>query len=149
MILEDQILINKYAQNLLPLQQLRDKFEQYSLSQKRQFLETVLFMIMQSKPKNEDIEEAIRESGLKPTFTPCVLLQKGVANHDLKKIAGLPEVELSKAFILLLNLFKIAYKRRYAIEKNISDKWWYWDLSEDAKIEIILKTYNGRLDKKI
>ncbi len=138
MKLEDEIFVNKYGQGLVVIEELINRFHLLDWPKKKAFLNDVLYLIMQSKPKEEDTELAIKESGLKPTFTPCVLLRKGVANHHLMKIVGLPEIELNKAFTLLLNLFKVAYKRRFEIEKNNPDKWWYWDLSDSKKVEKII-----------
>lgn len=92
---------------------------------------------MQSKPTNDDIQPAISASKLKPTFTPCVLLRKGVATHNLNCIIELPENELTKAYTLLLSLFRIAYGRRYDVEKGHPGKWWYWNLSDEDNIEAI------------
>ncbi len=139
MKLEDEILVNKYGQGLVVIEQLTEIFGLLDWTQKKSFLTDILYLIMQSKPKEEDIEPAIKESGLKPTFTPCVLLRKGVANHHLIKIVKLPEVELDKAIVLLLHLFKVAYKRRFIIEKDNPDKWWYWDLSDNKKVEMVIK----------
>jgi len=50
----------------------------------------------------------------------------------------LPENELNKTFTLFLSLFKIAYQRRYQEEKNNPDKWWYWDLSDEKKLKLIM-----------
>ena len=141
MNIEDEILINKYGQGLISTDELLNRFSVYDLMNKRAYLKKLLGLIGQSKPKDEDIEPAIKESRLKPTFTPCVLLQKGVANHHLQKIAELPEVELSKAFVLLLSLFKTAYYRRYKEEKNSPNKWWYWDLSNNETVNKIRNEY--------
>lgn len=135
---EDEILVNKYGQSLILIEQLTDKFSLLDLPQKELFLNDILYLIMQSKPKDEDIEPAIKESKLKSTYTPCVLIKKGVANHNLQKLLKLPENELNKVLVLLLTLFKIAYKRRFEIEKNNPDKWWYWDLSDNGKVAMIL-----------
>lgn len=137
MNLEDEILINKYGQDLITSEKLTEKFNLLDSHQNRLFLNDILHLIMQSKAKDEDIEEAIRESKLKVTYTPCVLLKNGVANHNLQRLVQLPTNELNKVFVLLLNLFKIAYKRRFKLEKNNADKWWYWDLSDDRKVEAI------------
>jgi len=67
-------------------------------------------------------------------FFPYVLA--GYANHNLQKLVDLPDYELGKVFVLLLSLFKIAYKR-FVMEKNNPDKWWYWDLSDEANINKI------------
>jgi hypothetical protein len=141
MNIEDEILINKYGQDLISADELLKNFSVYDLLSKGVYLRELLGLIVQSKPKDEDIELAIKESGLKPTFTPCVLLQKGVANHHLQKIVELPEVELSKAFVLLLSLFKVAYSRRFKEEKNSPNKWWYWDLSNNETVDQIRNKY--------
>lgn len=102
-------------------------------------------MIIQSKPQVKDIELAIEDSGLKPTYTPCVLLKKGIAKHNLQKIVNLPEEEYMKSFVLLLSLFKAGYKRRFNIEKDNPDKWWYWDLSDSRNVEMILNKASGSI----
>lgn len=137
MKLEDEILVNKFGQGLVAIEQLTEEFKLVEVFKKREFLNSLLYLIMQSKPKEEDIEPAIISSGLKSTYTPCVLLRKGLANHNLEKLVNLPENELMKSFMLLLSLFKIAYKRRFVVEKNNPDKWWYWDLSYEENINRI------------
>lgn len=133
MNLEEEILINKYGQDLISADVLMRLFNSFDFSYKKEFLTGLSYLIIQSKPEDQDIVLAIQRSKLKPTFTPCVLLSKGVANHNLKTVIGLREDELSKALLLLLELFKIAYSRRYQIEKSLSGKWWYQDLSDEEK----------------
>jgi hypothetical protein len=137
MKLEYEILMNKYGQGLINSEPLLLNFEGLEVASKRSFLNDMLFLLLQSKPTDSDIEPAILRSGLKPTYTPCVLLGKGVASHNLEKLIKLPENELNKVFLLLLSLFKVAYQRRFAIEKNHPDKWWYWDLSDEMNISKI------------
>ncbi|WP_281632848.1 DUF5958 family protein [Flavobacterium luteolum] len=139
MELLNEIQVNKFGQNLVEINDLSNIFSLLTLNEKKEFLNDILFLIMQSKPKEEDIENAIKESNLKKTYTPCILLQKGVANHNLKKLLDLPENEINKSFILLLHLFKISYSRRFEIEKNDENKWWYWDLSDDKKVKAIIE----------
>lgn len=135
------ITLNKYGQGLIVSEILVYEFSEFGLIEKRNYLREIIALILQSKPFEKDIQSAILESKLKPTFTPCVLLTKGVTNHHLQKIADLPESELNKALLLLLALFKISYQRRFKEEKNHPDKWWYWDLSDEYKVEMILKSY--------
>ncbi len=139
MEIEKEIWINQYGQGILDINQLLSFFK--SLDNKRAFFIDIRYLIMQSKPKEEDIEPAIAASKLKPTYTPCVLLRKGVGDYNLQRITELPEYEQEKAFVLLLNLFRICYYRRFQQEKNIPHKWWYWDLSDQRKVERILSTY--------
>lgn len=137
MEIDDEILINKFAQNLILINKLKNDFDLLDLRHKLQNLDYILFMIMQSNPVDDDILPAIFHSGLKSTSTPCVLLQKGVANHNLRKLIELPENEIGKSFVLLLNLFKLAYLRKFGKEKNRADKWWYWDLSNEENVKKI------------
>jgi hypothetical protein len=130
---EQEILINQYGQGLAEIERLISLFEDFDNDNKRIFLNEFLYwFVIQSKPKEEDIGLAITTSKLKQTYTPCVLLRKGVAPHNLQKILELPDNELKKVFILLLNLFKIAYNRRFEQEKNNPNKWWYCDLSDTS-----------------
>ncbi|WP_343555630.1 DUF5958 family protein [Sphingobacterium sp.] len=140
MKLEDQVLVNQFGQGLIAIDQLTADFSLLEIMTKRKFLNELLFLIMQSKPEEGDIEPAIIKSDLKSTFTPCVLLKRGAANHNLKKNVNLPEYELTKAFVLLLSLFKIAYERRFNDEKDNPHKWWYWDLSDHEKLEKIMES---------
>ncbi|MBN8684311.1 MAG: hypothetical protein J0L99_16810 [Chitinophagales bacterium] len=132
---KNDILINQYGQGLIGSEPFIAAMSQMEEAQKKLFWDELLFLILQSKPEATDIAPAIEASGLKPTFTPCVLLQKGVKPHHLRKIIELPEAESDKALLLLLSLFKIAYQRRYLLEKNDPNKWWYWDLSDSANLE--------------
>ncbi|MCD0465835.1 DUF5958 family protein [Flavobacterium sp. ENC] len=136
-----EIEVNKYAQNVIDIEDLIVVFNSFDLNEKKKYLNDLLFFILQSKAKDEDIEPAIEQSKLRKTYTPCVLIQKGVATHNLKRLLELPENELNKSLILLLNLFKIAYQKRFETEKVDTYKWWYWDLSDNKNIELILKNY--------
>lgn len=138
MVLQDEILVNKFGQGLVDYEVLLDKFQSFDLGARNKFLNDLLFLVLQSKPNDGDIGTAIRESGLKPTFTPCVLLQKGVAYHNLKKIAELPIGEQEKVLKLFLSLFKVSYQRRFQLEKNDPHKWWYWDLSKDENVKKVI-----------
>ncbi|UII34132.1 DUF5958 family protein [Fulvivirga ulvae] len=138
---EKEITLNKYGQGLVDPKVLVDEFSSFGLSEKRSYLKEIIALIQQSKPQEEDIRSAIVESKLKPTFTPCVLLAKGITSHLLQRIAELPDYELNKALKLLLGLFKVSYQRRFQAEKNNPDKWWYWDLSDERNVEKVLKKY--------
>jgi hypothetical protein len=139
MKIEIEILINKYGQGLIPLIVLQEKFDAYSLCQKRSFLQEMSFLIIQSKPKEEDVDLAIKKEKLKSGYTPCVLLKKGISSYNLERVINLPENEMGKIFILFMGIFKIAYIRRFKEEMNNINKWWYWDLSDNSNVERILE----------
>jgi len=136
---DDEILINQYGQGLVIIEHLVERFSMMDLHSKREYLESLSHLIMQSKAKNSDVETAIVLSGLKMTYTPCVILRKGVASENLQRISDLPENELLKALVLLLSLFKIAYVRRFETERDDPHKWWYWDLSDKGIVDTIRK----------
>lgn len=138
MSLDQDILINQYGQSLVLIEVLVDDYKMLTPCDKRRYLHHLVTLIIQSKPEELDIPQAIENSCFKKTLTPCVLLKRGgVKYHNLKKIVELPDYELEKVLILLLNLFKIGYNRRFQKEKNNPDKWWYWDLSDQRTVDSI------------
>lgn len=80
MKIEHEIAVNKYGQGLAEVEQLLDLFQRFDFDFQQVFLNEILFLILQSKPKEEDIESAILHSGLKSTFTPCVFAKKRYCN---------------------------------------------------------------------
>jgi hypothetical protein len=145
MTIEQEILTNQYGQGLTHIDSLVSLFLEMKKESQKDFFLNLIDLIQQSKPLYEDIELAIQESKLKPTYTPCIVLQKGVESHNLIRIINLPESESPKALILLLNLFKVAYQRRFIEEKNNPDKWWYWDLGDKKKLSTIISTYGSKV----
>lgn len=140
--IEDAILVNKYGQGIIDIYPIIKLFKTFDVEKQRDYLQEIASLILQSKPDKNDIQPAIKESGLKPTCTPCVLLKKGIENHNIKKIITLPDAELEKALKILVSLFKVAYQRRFNEEKNNPGKWWYWDMSDQiniSKIETMIK----------
>lgn len=144
MKIEQEILINQYGQEIIEIEPLISIFKELEIDDKRIFLNELLYwFIIQSKPKEEDIEFSIIASKLKPTCTPCILLKKGIENYKLEKIIKLPDNELDKVFVLFINLFRIAYKRKLKHTKNHPEKWWYWDLSDSQIISTIISKYSN------
>ncbi len=132
MNIEKEIKINLFAQGLCDINLMKDDFNLLDVDKKRSYLHDLVILIIQSKPITSDIETAILDSKLKHTFTPCVMLKKGIERFNLLKITELPINELEKSFILLIHLFKTAYLRRFEKEKNVPNKWWYWDFSDET-----------------
>ena len=142
MKIEEEILINQYGQYLISENEILIRFNKLTDSQRKEYLLDIIELILQSKPKISDIEAAIESSQLRSTYTSCVLLVRdGIKYHNLKRIADLPLFEQSKSLILFLNLFRVAYQRRYKEEKTQSNKWWYSDLSDEKNVEFIQKQH--------
>ncbi len=144
MDIEYEILFNKYGQEIIPAEVLVAKFLEANEPIQLDLFNHLLFIILQSKALDSDVEYAIKRSNLKPSLTPCVILKKGVGMNNLKKIINLPSNEKLKSFRLLLELFKVAYERKYKIEKNDPMKWWYWDLSIPSIENKIYQNYNTK-----
>lgn len=137
MNLEQAIQFNQFGQDVYGETKLISQFESLGIESKRSMLKDIENLIIQSKSTTDDIDKAISKSGLKPTFTPCVIIKKGLNYGDFQKIIGLPENELTEAFRLFIYLFKEGYHRRYLEEKDAPNKWRYWDLSNDENLERI------------
>lgn len=142
MTTQQEIILNKWGQKLIQIEEIINVFTLFSLEEKRKYLTDLSHLILQSKPEINDKDEAIKTSNLKSTFTPCILLQKnGLKLFSFEVIIELPENELVKSLKLFLSLFLIAYNRRFEVEKNDINKWWYWDLSDEKNIHVILEKF--------
>nr|WP_254211977.1 DUF5958 family protein [Streptomyces sp. ADI95-16] len=67
---------------------------------------------MQARATEEDGPKSVRRAGLRPTYTPAVLITRGQLNVQLAKIINLPQDERVKAFRLLVALLGVADERR-------------------------------------
>lgn len=142
MKIEDEILIDQYGQYLIDESEILVRFDKLTEVQKEEYLLELIELILQSKLKDSDIATAIESSQLRSTYTSCVLLvRNGIKYHNLKRIADLPLFEQPKSLKLFLNLFRIAYQRRFEEEKEQGNKWWYSDLSDEKNVELIRKQY--------
>ncbi len=106
-------MLNRVAQGRLPFADAVRWFESLPETEQAGWLSTVAFMCHQAHPQREEIDVAIALGELKPTFTPCVMLQAAVQpEHALDRIAALPPNEHQKAFRLVFALYCIADTRR-------------------------------------
>jgi len=136
MKIDIQIIVNKFGQDLISINEITNYFQQLDIEHKRSFLNDISFLILQTKVLDTDIDEAIFLYNLKSTYTPCVLIKKGIKNNVLQTIINLPVDELDKSFKLFIGLFKIGYQRNFNKNSDIN-KWWYLDLSDNNFVERI------------
>jgi hypothetical protein len=143
MRIEEKILLNQLAQGILKFQEGERWFLSLGGNDRRAALGELNMMIVNTHPRKEDIPIAITSSGLKPTYTPCVLLQNGEI-LALGKIAGLPDNELLKAFRLLVALLSVSDRRRRT-EKPLDTRnhWWHRDLSDLNVIAAIKQEFGS------
>jgi hypothetical protein len=109
----NELQLNRIAQGLVPEELGLRWFGGLAAAERVAVLQDLAYITHQSHPKLEEVPLAIVRSGLKPTFTPCVMLQNADRpTSALSRIASLPEPEHAKSFRLLLALFSIADARR-------------------------------------
>lgn len=122
------LILNQIRQDVYTKDEALSWFESLVDDDQYKALGILVMMIRQSYYSRNDSEQAIINSGLKPTYTPCVLVKKG----RLETIIGLPNYERIKSFKLLIEVFKIAEERRLSDQcKNGCDHWWHKDLSNE------------------
>lgn len=146
MTIDDQILINKFGQSLLRIQDIVTHFHSLDIDGQRNLLKDIVYLLIQTRPKEADLDLAIEIGKLRPTFTPVVKLKKGgLVPHVFRELLNLPENEWEKVLILLLSIYKISYGRILEIEKNNPDKWWFQDLSDESFITRIRSLSNVKI----
>jgi len=139
---EDVLFLNQAAQHAVAASAFEDWFRIMTLERQKIVLAKLVEMILQAKPGLEDGKVAVQVSGLKPTFTPCVLLSKGVQKSDLNKVVGLPESENLKAAVLLLEVFRQADCRRRQRECGNEERhWWHRDLRDPRVVQEIFEQH--------
>ncbi len=144
MNIDEKILLNQIAQDVIDIEEGERWFLLLGETQRRAVLRELNFMIANAGPRNEDVPDAIAKSGLKKTFTPCVLLKTGEIRIQLAKIANLPEDELLKAFRLLIALLSVCDGRRRR-EKPVDTEnhWWHRDLTDPQVVARIKEEFGS------
>jgi hypothetical protein len=109
----EDIMINKFAQEKINLEQILDWFGCFETQIQRNIIRSISLCLEQSYPNEETFNKAIQLIPLKPTTTAIVLL-KTYKNLKvaLDKIELLPDYEMKKTFISLISVFKISDTER-------------------------------------
>ncbi|MFE7595566.1 DUF5958 family protein [Streptomyces sp. NPDC057494] len=96
---ERDIILNELAQGLRPMSQGIGWFDSHGLKEQAEILVFLRHYCVQARAVTEDGPESIRRAGLRPTYTPAVLITRGSIDQQLGKIAGLaPPVALQNGF---------------------------------------------------
>jgi hypothetical protein len=144
MTIDEEILVNQLAQGIVEMQAGESWFAGLTDSTQRSVLRDLSVFIANASPHSEDATRAVAISGLKPTFTPCVLLTTGLSiRHQLAKISNLPQAELGKAFLLLIALLAVADTRRRTTNPlNTTNHWWHRDLRDACVLDAIRQEFS-------
>ena len=87
-------------------------FNEASDVEKETILREFYFILHQSHPTKADIEKGVELSGLKATYTPCVVMLKKPFSEACQKILVMPKNEWIKSFRLWVGVFSISDLRR-------------------------------------
>jgi Family of unknown function (DUF5958) len=106
-------IINRAAQSPNSLEMICDWALGLDSSDRRTALQFLAGACQQAHPLPEEGKTAVGMSGLKPSFTPCVMLSAvPYPEQAVYRIAELPDDESNKSFRLLFCLFVVADTRR-------------------------------------
>ena len=109
---ETELKINKLAQGLITLDEGLSWYDESDAESRNKIMRALDLCIFQSHPTNEDIEKGIKNSGLKESYSPCVLVRKKPFNEVRQKVLNMSEPDQRRSFILFLSIFSVADKRR-------------------------------------
>jgi hypothetical protein len=137
--LENEILLNQIAQGVRPLEDGLKLLAEISPMTRKELWSLLGMMVTQAHPTLEDVEEAIKSSNLKPSFTPCVLMLKDQRPHQVQRITQLPENEAEKSFRLLIAVFAIADRRRRSSCPKDCCHGWHRDFGDPSILKEIRK----------
>lgn len=140
--LEVEFFLNKLAQGQCSWESGLSWFSSLECSHQGQILERLLAMVLQAGGNQKlDSSLVIEKSGLRPTFTPCVLLAKGRAD----KLSKLNPDENGKSFKLLITWLNLADSRRREQRcRGSCSHWWHQELT-DSFLETLRVRYPHRL----
>lgn len=122
---EIEINLNKFAQDLLTVNQILNWFDTFNLSEQKQIREKLSMFIQQAHPTEALINEGIKNANIKETMTPVVIFKTHTLKNAINKIMNLPDSELRKSFIIMLSIFKSAdsYRRENECKNGCSHEW--------------------------
>lgn len=144
MNIHDELFLNHVAQGIVTSKAGEEWFSSLAVDGQQETLRWIANMSVQAGARTEDAGAAIKESGLKPTHTPCVLLSRDNLSVQLAKIVNLPSAEFLEAYKLLMPLFRIADSRRHQTQcAKGCLHWWHRDLSNADVVEEIRSAQVG------
>jgi hypothetical protein len=138
MTIDDDILLNQLAQGIVGIAEGERWFRARDSPAQLAALRQLSYFITNASPRKEDAESAVARSGLKFSYTPCVLLKSGEIRMQLTRILQLPENERERTFRLLVALLAVCDERRRRDKPlDLVNHWWHRDLSDPEVVDAI------------
>jgi hypothetical protein len=134
------LLLNRYAQGLVSRDDLRQWHLALDEDDRSEAVKSAWILAIEAGVRDADIDPAVELAGLKPTHTPVVLLKTGrlALHHRGFRLAGLPGIVSTQAFLLAAGCFRLADTRRRQAEGGTPcHHWWHQDLSDPAVLAAV------------
>lgn len=141
--IDEEIFLNQFVQNIHSLEEMNAWFKAYEISERRDIMENLLIMVIQSHPTVDELEASLRSIGEMNSSVAAILLSKDKPYSKFGyRVCRLPENELLKGFeALLLTLSKSEARRKNSENPNECKHWWHKDLSDQIYLDKIRKLY--------
>jgi hypothetical protein len=107
-----ELRINRLAQGVEPLEEGIAWFNESAAKHRLEIMRALDICVFQSHPNEEDVKSGIAESGLKDTYSPCVLVLRKPFNLARQKVLSMVGLDQERAFRLFLHIFSVADRRR-------------------------------------
>lgn len=136
------LLLNKYVQGIEKREEVVNWIISNNEESKQRLVQELWMLAIEAGIRNEDIDRAAINAGLKLTHTPVVMLKTGnltlhKRGYDLVNQRG---IVLNQALLLVLECFAIAERRRKENEcGSTCNHWWHKDLSDEKVVKEILE----------
>jgi hypothetical protein len=138
MTTEEEIIVNQLAQGILDWKSGVEWFQGLPVEGRQPVLREIGYIASQAGAKAEDVNEVLRQTGLRDTYTPCVIMRKGQFKAQLAKILVLPPEEQTKVFLLLVGLLSVADARRRETKcAENCNHWWHRNLADPQVVSEI------------
>jgi hypothetical protein len=151
--LDEEIEIYQFAQGVSSDAALLEQFRQFDKRKQQHRFVHFYCQVCENKFMDSDIEQALTNCSLTATdalysYLNLHRLTTGSTNAIcIPHSENPPEDRLDKAYKLLLHLFKAAYHRRFASEKNNPTNWHYRDLSNKEVVQEIRASHQAWVEK--
>lgn len=151
MRLDNEIALYQFAQGVSSDAALLDQFSQLDTAKQRKRFVHFYCRICEYKFVDSEIEQALADCSLDATdvlyrYLNLHRLTTGSNVIYIPHSANPPGGTLDKAYRLLLHLFKIAYQRRFAVEKEDPANWRYWDLANPEIVQDIRTSHQALME---
>lgn len=136
------ILLNQYVQGVANREDVVNWYLSLDEDSKKMTVKEIWILATQAKILENDLITVTTQAGLKPNLNPVQMLKinKMPFHRRGYELANLKGTILDQAFLLVLECFVLAERRRKELEEpDKCTHWWHQDLSDENVIREILK----------